>query len=68
MVLVKCMIISETEMVVEGVATSRSARELALKYQVDMPITQKVYEVLLKDKDPALAVKELMTRDPKEED
>ena len=61
-------IISETEMVVEGVATSRSARELALKYQVDMPITQKVYEVLYEDKDPALAVKELMTRDPKEED
>ena len=59
---------AHTEMVIEGLATCRSARELALKHQVEMPITEKVYEVLYDEKDPAQAVKELMTRDPKEED
>ncbi len=61
-------VLSETEMVVEGLATCRSAYELAGKHGVDMPITEKIYEVLYKGKSPALAVKELMTREPKEED
>ncbi|MGB2601174.1 MAG: NAD(P)H-dependent glycerol-3-phosphate dehydrogenase [Candidatus Omnitrophota bacterium] len=61
-------ILAETEMVVEGRATCKSAYELAKKYGVDMPITQKVYEIIYEDKDPGLAVRELMTRDPKDED
>jgi glycerol-3-phosphate dehydrogenase (NAD(P)+) len=61
-------ILSETEMVVEGLDTCKSACELAKKYNVEMPITQKVYEVLYEGKDPGTAVKELMTRSPKEED
>ncbi len=61
-------ILSGTEMVVEGVATSRSVYELSKKYKVSMPITQKVYEVLCQGKPPAEAVKELMTRQAKEED
>jgi glycerol-3-phosphate dehydrogenase (NAD(P)+) len=61
-------ILNGTEMVVEGVGTCRSAYELAGKYRVEMPITQKIYEILYENKDPGRAVKELMTRDPKEED
>jgi glycerol-3-phosphate dehydrogenase (NAD(P)+) len=61
-------VLAETEMVVEGLATCRSAHELSKKYEVDMPLTQKVYEVLYQGKNPAIAVKELMTREPKEED
>ena len=60
-------ILSKTEMVVEGVATAESAYELAKKYKVDMPITTQVYEVIYKDKDPKIAVHDLMTRAPKAE-
>ncbi|MBU1084052.1 MAG: NAD(P)H-dependent glycerol-3-phosphate dehydrogenase [Candidatus Omnitrophota bacterium] len=61
-------ILKETEMVVEGLATCRSAYELSCKFDVEMPITRKVYEVLYEGKDPRAAVKELMTREAKEED
>jgi len=60
-------IMDGTEVVVEGAATCRSTRELAEKYDVEMPITQKVYEVLYEGKSPDIAVKELMTRSAKEE-
>ncbi|MEA3489559.1 MAG: NAD(P)H-dependent glycerol-3-phosphate dehydrogenase [Candidatus Omnitrophota bacterium] len=61
-------ILKETEMVVEGLATCASVYELSRKHGVEMPINQKVYEVLYESKDPGIAVRELMTRDPKEED
>lgn len=54
-------------MVAEGVKTSISAYELAKKMDVDMPITDQVYETLYKGKDPLAAVKELMTRELKKE-
>ncbi|MDD5634841.1 MAG: NAD(P)-dependent glycerol-3-phosphate dehydrogenase [Candidatus Omnitrophica bacterium] len=60
-------VLKRTEMVVEGVETCKSADKLAKKYKTEMTITTQVYEVIYKGKDPALAVKELMTRDPKEE-
>ncbi|MBU0683384.1 MAG: NAD(P)H-dependent glycerol-3-phosphate dehydrogenase [Candidatus Omnitrophota bacterium] len=60
-------IMSGTEVVVEGVATCKSARDLAAKHNIEMPITEKVYEVIYQGKSPALAVKELMTRSAKEE-
>lgn len=57
----------ETEMVVEGVATTKSAYELAKKYKVEMPITEQIYQVLYHGKDPRQAVVELMKREPKPE-
>ncbi len=54
-------------MVAEGVNTTRSAYKLSLKYRVEMPITQKVYEVLFKNKPPKKGLMELMTRQPKSE-
>ncbi len=61
-------VIGETEMVVEGLNTCRSAYGLARKHGVEMPITQKIYEIIYEGKDPASAVRELMTREPKDED
>ncbi|MBV6513525.1 MAG: NAD(P)H-dependent glycerol-3-phosphate dehydrogenase [Ignavibacteriales bacterium] len=53
--------------VAEGVETSRSARMLAQKYEIDTPITREVYNILFEDKDPRQATFDLMTRDKKEE-
>jgi glycerol-3-phosphate dehydrogenase (NAD(P)+) len=57
----------ETEMVVEGVATTESAYELAKKHKVEMPIINEIYKVLYEGKDPKKGVHDLMTRSPKEE-
>ncbi|MBM3249529.1 MAG: NAD(P)-dependent glycerol-3-phosphate dehydrogenase [Candidatus Omnitrophica bacterium] len=55
------------QMVAEGIPTTKSAYSLSLKYKVDMPITREVYQVLYKNKPPLKAVKDLMTREGKEE-
>jgi glycerol-3-phosphate dehydrogenase (NAD(P)+) len=60
-------IISKTEMVVEGVSTTESAYELSKKNKVDMPIIREIYAVLFKNKDPLLAVNDLMKRKTKSE-
>jgi glycerol-3-phosphate dehydrogenase (NAD(P)+) len=54
-------------MVAEGIRTARSAFQLSSKYEVEMPITQQVHQVLFENKDPREAMTELMTRDPKSE-
>jgi glycerol-3-phosphate dehydrogenase (NAD(P)+) len=60
-------IVSGMEMVAEGIKTSLSAYNLAKKMGVDMPIIREVYRVIYKAKDPREAVRELMTRELKEE-
>ncbi len=60
-------IIESMNMIAEGVKTTRSVYKWAQKLQVNMPITEKVYEVLFEDMSPEIAVHNLMTRDPKEE-
>jgi len=37
------------------------------KYYVEMPISEQVYKVLFENKSPLKAVRDLMTRNPKEE-
>ncbi len=54
-------------MVAEGVRTTKSAYNLSLKHKVEMPITQKVYQILYENLDPGRALTELMTRQPKSE-
>ncbi len=54
-------------MVAEGVRTTRSACALAEKYQIEMPITEKVYQVLFEKKSAREAVTALMTREAKVE-
>lgn len=60
-------ITTRMQMVAEGIPTTKSAYALSLKYKVDMPITKEVYLVLYKNKSPQRTVKDLMTRDKKEE-
>lgn len=55
------------QMVAEGVPTAKSAYALSLRYKIDMPITTEIYRVLYKNKPPLKAVKDLMTREGKEE-
>ncbi len=61
-------ILSSMAMVAEGVRTTRSIYHLSKNLQVDMPITCEVYNILFNNKDPQEAIRELMTRDLKEED
>lgn len=57
----------EVQMVVEGVYSTKAAVKLAQKYEVQMPIIEKVNAVLFEGKSAAEAVKELMLRDGKTE-
>jgi glycerol-3-phosphate dehydrogenase (NAD(P)+) len=50
-------------MVVEGVKTTKAAYELARSYEVTMPITDALYQVLFQAKSPKEAIKDLMARD-----
>ena len=53
---------AETAMVVEGVRAAKAAYQLAIRYEVAMPITDQLYQVLYQNKSPKDAVLELMTR------
>lgn len=57
----------EVQMVVEGVYSAKAGLELSKKYGVDMPIITSVNEVLFENKPAAVAVRELMLRDKKDE-
>lgn len=56
-----------TDSVVEGIATCASVALLASKYDVEMPITQAVYEVLFEGKPVRAAIEDLMSRRLKSE-
>jgi glycerol-3-phosphate dehydrogenase (NAD(P)+) len=60
-------ILGLTKSVAEGVATAESAYALSQKYLIEMPIIEQVYKILYEDKDPSLAVKDLMERSLKSE-
>lgn len=51
----------------EGVLTSKAVVELAREQRVDMPISAQVHAVLYEGKNPLAAVRELMTRQQKDE-
>ena len=57
----------EVQIVVEGGYSARAARELAEKYEVEMPIITEVNRVLFEGKSAAEAVMDLMLRDKKVE-
>ena len=60
-------ILSRMEMIAEGITTAKSAYLLSRKYKISMPITEQVYRVLYKNKNPLKAVNDLMTRERKKE-
>lgn len=58
---------STMEHVAEGVFTTRAARELGERLGVQMPITDQMHAILFDGKAPAVAIAELMRREPKHE-
>jgi glycerol-3-phosphate dehydrogenase (NAD(P)+) len=60
-------ILDKMDSVAEGVPTTKSVRELSLRYKVEMPITQSVHAVLFENKDVIGALTDLMSREAKPE-
>ncbi|GGF87816.1 NAD(P)H-dependent glycerol-3-phosphate dehydrogenase [Paenibacillus abyssi] len=55
-------VLKQMGMVVEGIRTTRAAHVLAEQYDVPMPITEQLYQVLFASKPPKQAVEDLMGR------
>ena len=53
--------------VAEGVEATRAARALAAHHRIDMPIADAVHRVLYEDVAPAVAVRDLLSREPRSE-
>jgi glycerol-3-phosphate dehydrogenase (NAD(P)+) len=60
-------ILKDMKQVAEGVKTAKSARDLAVKMGVELPICEQVYRIAWEGKSPKAAVAELMGRTPKSE-
>jgi glycerol-3-phosphate dehydrogenase (NAD(P)+) len=60
-------ILASMNMVAEGIWTARSVHERACQMGIEMPIIREVYRVLYENKDPLVAVNELMLRRPRGE-
>jgi glycerol-3-phosphate dehydrogenase (NAD(P)+) len=60
-------ILAELGQVAEGVLTTRSARALALRAGVDMPIVEEIYQMLYADKPADQALIALLSRERKAE-
>ena len=60
-------ILGSMDSVAEGVPTTRSLRELSIRYNVEMPITESVHAVLFEGMDVIRALTTLMTRESKPE-
>jgi glycerol-3-phosphate dehydrogenase (NAD(P)+) len=60
-------VVRETLSVIEGIPTTQAVLHLAARFEVEMPITRAVYEVLFENKPALAAITELMRRPPKAE-
>jgi glycerol-3-phosphate dehydrogenase (NAD(P)+) len=60
-------VVGDMRMVAEGVRTAKSAHALAIREQVDMPITAEVNAALYEGKAPLTAVESLLARVPRSE-
>lgn len=60
-------VLSQMNMVAEGIDTTKSVHQLADTHEVEMPITRVVHRILFEETDPLDAVSELMMREPKKE-
>tara|TARA_B110000467_G_scaffold158288_1_gene174224 strand:- start:148 stop:1134 length:987 start_codon:yes stop_codon:yes gene_type:complete len=56
-------ILSEMDMVAEGVNTTKSINRIAKEYNLSMPICEETYNILFEGKSPHIAITELMQRD-----
>lgn len=55
-------ILRDAKFVAEGIKTAKSAKELADRHSIEMPITQEMHRVLYENDAPAGAIERLMTR------
>ena len=60
-------ICSGTNMVIEGINATVSAYKIAQKLNIEMPITNSLYQILYENKNPRTALQELMRRSGKRE-
>ena len=60
-------VLAGMQMVAEGVKTTLSAYQLARKHQVEVPIIEQMYQILYRNKEPRVAVTDLMQRGLKAE-
>jgi len=60
-------ILRDAKFVAEGVKTSKSAKQLAERHHIEMPITDEMYKVLYENERAQLALQRLMTRTLKSE-
>ncbi|PYQ30623.1 MAG: glycerol-3-phosphate dehydrogenase [Acidobacteria bacterium] len=60
-------ILRDAKFVAEGVKTSKSAKQLADRHQIEMPITDEMFRVLYEGESARLGVQRLMTRALKSE-
>ena len=60
-------ILNGMQQVAEGVKTSIAVKKLSDRHAVEMPICTQVHAVLFENKDPARAVRDLMTRQLRDE-
>ena len=56
-----------TNMVIEGINATTSGHALSQRYNVEMPITNSIYQILYDNKNPLAALQELMRRSGKRE-
>jgi len=61
-------ILADMKAVAEGVKTAEAAHALADRVGVEMPIAEQVHAIVHEGRDPAEALRALMTRDPKPEE
>lgn len=59
--------VSSSKMVAEGYYTSVAIRKLSERYGIELPIANEVYEILHNNKDPLQSLKDLMSRELKQE-
>jgi glycerol-3-phosphate dehydrogenase (NAD(P)+) len=60
-------IVASMNMVAEGIRTTLSVHQLALREEIEMPIAQQMYQILYHQKDPRTALQDLMSRELKNE-
>lgn len=60
-------ILDEMGMVVEGIRTTKAAYQLAVSLDVEMPITEGIYNILFNNQHPEEVVSQLMKRERKDE-
>lgn len=60
-------IVDEMSMVAEGIKTTKSVHDLAKNLNIEMPIMEQVYQIIYKNKQCSLAVRDLLNRELKVE-